>query len=80
MVTNQAGKIGFFQFLIMPDLQRTNLNNMFLKGVIMILFLSGAQRRAEGTVGEVESGIGWVLFSFFFTLFIQNKRVGSTLL
>ena len=60
MVTNQAGKIGFFQFLIMPDLQRTNLNNMFLKGVIMILFLSGAQRRAEGTVGEAESGIGWV--------------------
>ena len=60
MVTNQAGKIGFFQFLIMPDLQRTNLNNMFLKGVIMILFLSGAQRRAEGTVAEVESGIGWV--------------------
>ena len=32
----------------------------FLKGVIMILFLSGAQRRAEGTVAEVESGIGWV--------------------
>ena len=32
-----------------------------MKGVIiMILFLSGAQRRAEGTVGEAESGIGWV--------------------
>ena len=26
----------------------------------LILFLSGAQRRAEGTVGEAESGIGWV--------------------
>ena len=32
----------------------------FLKDVIMILFLSGAQRRAEGTVGEAGSGIGWV--------------------
>ena len=26
----------------------------------MFLFLPGAQPRAEGTVGEAESGIGWV--------------------
>ena len=48
MVTNQAGKIDEEKYA------------SFLKSVIIILFLSGAQRRAEGTVGEAESGIGWV--------------------